>query len=93
MTEEKRTVKMPHNIILEDRKNLTVSGVVDIDSFDEQTVILFTDLGELTIKGSDLHINKLSVDTGELAVMGEIYMMSYAEPKQTSGGIFSKMFK
>lgn len=93
MTEEKKSSKMPHNVILEDRKNLTVSGVVDIDSFDEQTVILFTDMGELTIKGTDLHINKLSVDSGEMSVVGEIGMLSYSEPKQASGGLFSRMFK
>ena len=50
MAEEKKMMKIPHNVILEDRRVLTVSGVTDIDSFDEQTVILFTDLGELTMQ-------------------------------------------
>lgn len=95
MAEEKKMMKIPHNIILEDRRVLTVSGVTDIDSFDEQTVILFTDLGELTVKGEDLHINKLNVDSGELSVEGDIYALSYAEQdrKQSSGGILSKLFR
>ncbi len=93
MPEDNRTLKLPHNIILEDRKNLTVSGVVDIDSFDEQIIILYTDMGELTVRGYDLHINKLNVDTGELTVEGDISSLSYAETKQSSGGVFSRLFK
>lgn len=42
---------MPHHLVLEDRRALTVSGVSDVDSFDELTVIIYTDLGELTVKG------------------------------------------
>ena len=52
MAEERKTgVVMPHNIVLEDRKLLTVSGVSDVDSFDEETVVIFTDMGELTVEG------------------------------------------
>lgn len=92
--EEKKSIKMPHSLILQDRGVLSVSGVADVDSFDEQTVVLFTDLGELTVKGTDLHINKLNVDTGELAIEGEITSMIYSEEKAASGnGFFSKLFK
>lgn len=94
MLEEKNKIKMPHNIILEDRHNLTISGVSDIDTFDEQTVILFTEMGGLTIKGYDLHINKLNVDTGELTMEGEICSMVYTQQdKKSSGGFMSKLFK
>ena len=54
MAEEKRNAVIPHNIVLEGRRLLTVSGVSDVDSFDEETVVVFTELGELTVKGSDL---------------------------------------
>ena len=65
MAEEKKPqVKIPHNVILEDRHTLSVSGVSDVDSFDEQTIIVFTDMGELTVSGTGLHINKLSIETG-----------------------------
>ena len=53
MAEEKKAPAMPHNLILEDRRTLTVSGVSDVDSFDEQTVVVFTDMGELTVRGTD----------------------------------------
>lgn len=94
MAEERKAIQIPHNIILEERKMLSVSGVQDIDSYDENTVILFTELGELTIKGENLHINKLNVETGELTMDGMIYAFVYSEePQKRSNGIFSKMFK
>ncbi len=93
MAEEKRIQSMPHNIVLEDRKLLTVSGVSDVDSFDEQTVIVFTDMGELTVRGSNLHINRLSVEVGELTVEGNISALIYSDEAPRSGGFFSKVFR
>lgn len=93
MAEEKRMQSMPHNIVLEDRKMLTVSGVSDVDSFDEQTVTVFTDMGELTVRGSNLHINRLSVDVGELTVEGNISALIYSDEAPRSGGFFSKVFR
>lgn len=93
MPEENRVLKMHHNIIMENRKSLTVTGVMDIDSFDEQTVIMFTEQGELTVKGENLHINKIDVDTGDLSMEGEITSLSYSENQQQRGGFFSKLFR
>ena len=93
MQEEKKISSMPHNVILEDRRMLTVSGVSDVDSFDEETVIVFTDLGELTIRGSNLHINRLSVEVGELTVEGNIAALIYSDEAPKSGGFFSKVFR
>ncbi len=93
MAEERKNSLMPHNVVLEGRKNLTVSGVADVDSFDEETVIVFTDLGELTIRGNNLHINRLSVEVGELTVEGEIAALIYSDETPKSGGFFSKVFR
>ena len=93
MIEEKKTVKLLHNLILEGRKNLTVSGVSDVDSFDYQAIVAYTDLGELTIKGKNLHISKLSIDSGDLKVSGEIISLSYSDNHQSSGGFLSKLFR
>ncbi len=93
MAEEKKMIKMPHNVILEGRRILTVSGVNDIDSFDEQSVVLFTDMGELTVKGSNLHINKLNVDTGELNIDGDIHTLVYTDDDVKRRGFFEKLFK
>lgn len=82
-----------HNIILENRKMLTISGVSDIDSFDEQMVTLFTDLGDLEVRGANLHINKLSIETGEVSIEGDIAALLYSDNIKTAGSFFSKIFK
>lgn len=92
MTDEKR-ITFPHNINLEERKNLSVSGVTDIGSYDEQCIIAVTELGDLTIKGQNLHIIRMSVDTGELIVEGAVTALEYSEVRETDGGFFSRLFK
>lgn len=67
------------NLILENREKLSISGVLDVLSFDDQIVILETELGLLTVKGENLRINKLSLDTEEVIVDGEIYNLGYSE--------------
>lgn len=91
--DEKKRTALPNNLILEDRHLLTVTGVSDVDSFDEQCVAVFTDRGELTVKGSELHINRLSVETGELAIEGNISALIYSDEQAPSGGFFSRVFR
>ena len=91
MAEEKLT--FPHSLSLEERKILTVSGVSDVDSFDEEMIVAFTDLGELTIKGSDLRISQLNTDLGELNVEGHISALIYSGDQPKSSGFFAKLFK
>ncbi len=85
MNNDNRLTVHSHNIIMEDRKNLSVSGVTEVDSFDEQTVILHTPLGALTIKGTDLHIDKLNTDSGDVALTGTIHGLMYTSDQQKSG--------
>lgn len=92
MAEEKKSVKTPHSLILENRCTLTATGVSNVDSFDEQTIVAYTDLGQLVIKGTKLQINKLNIDTGELTINGNVSSMSYSET-QLVGGFFSRLFK
>ncbi len=92
MADEKR-IELPHNVIIEGRQKMTVSGVLDIDSFDEETVIAVTDMGEMAIRGTELHINKLSIDMGEMTIEGNIISPTYSESQQKSGGFFSKVFR
>lgn len=84
--------KVPHSLILENRRTLTATGVSNVDSFDDQTIVAYTDLGELTIRGSKLQINKLNIETGELNLNGEITSMSYSE-NRPAGGFISRLFK
>ena len=83
------------NLVLENRERLSISGVLDVLSFDDQVVIVETELGLLTVKGDNLRINKLSIDSSEVVVEGEIYNLAYSEndlDKKTSG-LLGKIFK
>ena len=83
------------NLVLENREKLSISGVLDVLSFDDQVVIVETELGLLTVKGDNLRINKLSLDTSEVIVEGEIYNLAYSENdlEKKTGSIFNKIFK
>ena len=83
-----------HNLILEGRKRLSVSGVTDVDSFDENAVLLYTNMGELTVKGSDLHVNDLSVTSGEMNIEGDIQAVIYGDKERQSPlGFIGKLFR
>ena len=87
---------MQHNLMLENRQSLKVTAVVDVESFDEEKIMLITEEDGLIIEGEDLHIQKLSVDDGELSITGEILSITYTDKlsgKKSSGGFFTKMFK
>lgn len=81
-----------HNIIMEGRNILTISGVTEIDCFDLNNVVAHTCMGELTIKGNNLHINNLNVETGELNMQGEIVALFYNVSKDKNS-FLSKIFK
>ena len=84
------------NIVLENREKLSISGVRDVLSFDDQVVILETELGLLTIKGENIRVNKLSIDTSEVITEGKISCISYSDKNMENdkgGGILSKIFK
>ena len=87
MAEEKKTVKLPHSVILENRKSLTATGVSNVDSFDEQAIVAYTDLGELTIKGKGLNISRLNIETGELNVTGDIQLPELCRKPGLRGNI------
>ena len=71
------TANLHHNLILEDRANMNLSGVTDVDCFDERTIRLYTQLGELVIKGRNLHIDSVSVETGDMRISGDIWSLQY----------------
>ena len=100
MIEERKNVNMMNtnivqNLVLENRKKLSVSGVNDVLSFDDQVVMVDTELGLLTVKGENIRINKLSLDTAEVIIEGERSSLAYSQNKQekSSGTLLSKIFK
>lgn len=72
-----------HNIILEERSKLSVSGVTDVESFDENEISLYTTLGELSIKGRCLHVDEMSLESGDISITGDIKSMVYGDKDRT----------
>ena len=76
---------LPHKLTLQQRENLTMTGVTEVVSFDENTVVLHTQLGTLTVQGDNLQLKTLSLDGGQVAVDGHISALVYEEPRQSGG--------
>lgn len=93
MIEQNNETMASNNINLQDRSKLSVSGVKDVDSFDEQAIIAYTDFGELTISGVKLHIESLSIEVGQLNVVGKINSLVYLDQAPKSSGLFGKLFR
>ena len=87
----KRAQCRPHSACLDNREKLKLTGVTDVGGFDENTVVLATDMGNLTVRGRDLHVERMDLTTGELEVHGRIQEISYEEPKARSG-LFERLF-
>ena len=73
-----------HGLTLQQRQKLSVTGVTEVISFDEETVVLQTHLGLLVVQGSGLQLKTLSVDGGQVAVDGQVASLVYQE--QSKGG-------
>ena len=73
--------KLPHKLQLSERNKLTMTGVTEVASFEESSVVLHTALGRLLVQGRDLKLKTLSLDGGQVAVEGEISALIYEEPR------------
>ncbi len=84
-----------HKVILENREKLMVSAVEDIESFDDERVVIVTDMGTMTVIGGNFRISKLNVDDGQLVIDGEIDEIQYSDTVSSdkSGGFFSRLLK
>ena len=96
-TEEKRSRK-PHNVVLSNRRQMTVSGVIRVDNFNENIIVVITEAGQMTVEGLNLHISKLSLETGDMNIDGDITGLLYSNDVSEPGGgksskFFSKLFK
>ena len=74
-------MQLPHRLTLNERRQLSMTGVTEVVSFDETAVVLRTDLGTLVIQGQDLQLKTLSPDGGQVIVEGTVGAMHYQEPR------------
>lgn len=93
MEREKQTEQaLPHSLSLQDRKKMAVSGVNEVVNFDEHQVMIATTMGTLIVRGSSLHVDQLSLDSGELRLTGRIDIIEY-DDSVTTGGFFRRLFQ
>lgn len=93
---EERITSRQHKVILTDRTSGVLNGVLDILSFDINEILLETEQGILMIKGKDLHVNRLTLEKGELDITGRIDSLLYSDMAQKNKGnesLFGKLFR
>ena len=93
---EERQVAKAHKLVINNRKTSTATGVLDVLSFDLNEILLETEQGMLLIKGTDLHVNRLTLEKGEVDVSGNIDSISYSNvnvQKKTNENFLAKLFK
>ena len=88
-----RSEAADHHVILEGRESLSVSGVEEVESFDETTIVMSTSKGSLVVRGEDLHIEKLSLDGGDLLVEGTVDSLTYEEEEPRQGSFLGRLFR
>ena len=89
---EEKFGKKPDSLCLENRNGLKLTGVTDMGAFDEESVTAFTDYGCLTVSGSGIHIEELSVESGVLRLSGEITALIYSSKSAKEKNIFRRLF-
>lgn len=96
MEDRNGNVAKSHKVLISNRKSGAFSGVVDVLSFDVSEILLETELGMLLIKGHDLHVNRLSLEKGEIDIEGRIDSLAYSEVKSASKqaeSLLGRLFK
>ncbi len=89
---EDHSFEKPHTLFLEDRKKMDITGVTDAQSFDEDNLSIETVCGKLIVKGENLQVTRLSLETGDLSVEGNILSVHYSAVPQKPAGFFGKVF-
>ena len=92
---EPGSARQPHSLLLENRRKSTISGVLDVQSFNEQEILLLTEEGKLQIKGEQLHVKQLDLEKGEVDLEGKVDSLTYLS-KNTDNrdeSLFRRMFR
>lgn len=89
---EEQALQSPHKITLDGRSKLTMSGISDIESFDENMIVLDTTRGTLVVRGEKLHLQMLSLEGGQVSVDGTVDSLTYENDTRSTGGFLSRLF-
>ena len=82
-----------HSIHIDNRMRISVTGVLDVESLNEQEVMLITEAGPLNIAGSSMHLSKLNLEDGQICIEGELLALDYEPPETERRGLFGKVFR
>lgn len=85
-----------HRLVIENREHTEITGVLHVDSFDDEEVIMETEIGLLAVRGENLHIKHLNLEQGEITIDGYVLELAYAEEKHARGrgkNFFERLFK
>lgn len=86
-----------HNVMLYNRQQMTLSGVIRVDNFNDNVIVLITEAGQLTLEGENLHISKLFLDSGDMEIDGNISALFYTDEADSDSRkpkrFLSKIFK
>ena len=89
---EEKTLELPHKVTLESRNRLNLTGVTEVESFDEAMVVLHTTRGTLVVRGEGLHLQLLSLDGGQVHVDGTVDSLTYEDTVPGGGGFLARLF-
>lgn len=93
---EEKTGMRPHRLMMQNRSSLSITGIRDVVSFDENQVVLDTDMGLLTMKGKDLHVSRLTLEKGEVDVDGTVDSLVYSSNdsyRKSGESLFNRLFR
>lgn len=91
---KEKHMELIHNVIIENREKLSLSGVTDVDNFDDGEVLIYTSMGDLSIRGKNLKVEAVSVETGELKLTGQIKALVWGDKDRTKKlGILGKILR
>ena len=85
-------LEQPHRLTLDSRSRLSITGVLEVESFDDTEILLTSTRGPLAIRGQGLHLQQLSIDGGQVLVDGSVDSIVYEQETHASGGFFARLF-
>lgn len=89
---EEKALELPHKVTLDSRNRLNMTGIKEVESFDEGMVVLHTTRGTLVVRGAGLHLQLLSLDGGQVHVDGTVDSLTYEDTGSQSGGFLARLF-
>ena len=95
MPEERKRSTSRHSLQIDRREKVIISGLIDVISFDEESVIGETEMGVIIIRGANLHVSKINLESGEMSVSGEIDAVNYENPggPAKAKSVLGRLFK